>query len=191
MTAKQGLQSRTSGLFDLIGIDVASASGEWLSSDEWNVELARVGMTTPLELFRGVPASVRALEGLIGISRYGCETMEGLIVRRADGEPRVAKLVRDEFTRFDDANFGHRRNTVVQRTDDIEASWDEALGRSQDFRRRLEQTISEHSGIIERLRQLRPRHWSVAAGDCRGAPPFLTGSVPTTPGPPDGNDGHG
>lgn len=83
---------------------------------------ARAGLVVPPEVWRGVPAQVAKVEGLLGNSAWGSSPAEGLVVRRVGvGEPRLAKLVRTGFDHLNDEGWraGRPRNRLAEG----EASW--------------------------------------------------------------------
>jgi RNA ligase len=100
----------------LVGLDILLSDGRFARVDERNRLVSAAGIPRPPELFRGVPGGLAALERLIGQSRAGAQTMEGLIVRTLDGsEPRVTKIVRPAFAPAgDDAwRSGRPRNLLT------------------------------------------------------------------------------
>jgi hypothetical protein len=93
----------------LVGLDVAGGDGRFLAVAERDALLDAAGVPGPPVVSRGVPGSLRALEGLMGRSAYGGEPMEGVVVRPEGGDPRAAKLLRPGFVRLgDDAWRGGR-----------------------------------------------------------------------------------
>jgi hypothetical protein len=90
----------------LVALDVWRPESGLLAVDERNSRCAAAGLTTPPELWRGVPGRLEVVERLLGPSGWGPEPMEGLVVRSLEAPPRMAKVVRP-------------RNRLV----DQEASW--------------------------------------------------------------------
>lgn len=112
----------------LVALDVRAEDGAFLSVDERNARCAARGIVTPPELWRGVPATIQAVERLLGPSSYGPDAAEGVIVRSLnDADPRLAKLLRPNLDRLSDAEWarGRPRNALADRADraDREASW--------------------------------------------------------------------
>lgn len=95
-----------------IGLDVLERSGAWLDVEPRNAVLRAAGIHPP-PLVHG-PARWR-LEDLLELSvpsALGDEPAEGVIVRRAPGNParvRVAKLLAPSFRRLTDADFAAAR----------------------------------------------------------------------------------
>jgi len=98
----------------LIGLDLRSAGGRFLGPGERDERFDQAGIDPPPELARGVTRSVADLDALAGLSRFGHEAMEGVVVRSLDGtEPRIAKLLRAGFVRVADHAWGSGRNVVA------------------------------------------------------------------------------
>ena len=99
----------------LIGLDLRSAGGRFLGPGERDERFDQAGIDPPPELARGVTRSVAHLDTLAGLSRFGHEAMEGVVVRSLDGtEPRIAKLLRAGFVRVADHAWGSGRNMVAR-----------------------------------------------------------------------------
>lgn len=69
------------------------------------------GLVVPPRLFDGVLGSEAALVKLMGRSRFGSELMEGVVLRRDDGQR--CKVLRPGFVRAADANIGRSRNVLA------------------------------------------------------------------------------
>lgn len=65
-------------------------------------------LVVPPRLFDGVLGSEAALVKLMGRSRFGSELMEGVVLRRGDGQR--CKVLRPGFVRAGDADIGRNRN---------------------------------------------------------------------------------
>lgn len=72
--------------------------------------LADAGLAGPPRLFTGVLGTDKAVDALIGTSRFGEQSMEGVVLRRDDGAR--CKVVRRGFVRADDEHIGRARNRV-------------------------------------------------------------------------------
>jgi len=59
----------------------------------------------------GVPGSESALVKLMVRSRFGLELMEGVVLRRGDGQR--CKILRPGFVRAGDADIGRNRNVLA------------------------------------------------------------------------------
>lgn len=106
----------------LIILDLMGPDGSFFAVDDRNAAAGEHGLATPPELFRGVPTTLSAVEGLFGRSRYGDGDMEGVVVRRlGTGQPRLAKLLHPSLRRLTDEDWarGRPRNQLADR----EASW--------------------------------------------------------------------
>lgn len=68
-----------------------------------------IGMVVPPSLFTGVLGSAEVLVELMGQSRFSTAAMEGVVLRRDDGER--CKVLRPGFARAGDDQIGRRRNT--------------------------------------------------------------------------------
>jgi hypothetical protein len=90
--------------------------------DERGVVCSGAGLVHPPEVWRGTAGSVRAVERLLGDSRWGSAPAEGLVVRRVGpGEPRLAKLVREGFDQVTDDSW--QRGRPHNRLAPGETSW--------------------------------------------------------------------
>jgi hypothetical protein len=99
----------------LIVLDLHPREYGFVTVDERNDQCAAVNLATPPELFRGSVDGIDDVERLLRPSEYGAALAEGVVVRTLDGaEPRVAKLVRADFTQTtDDAwRTGRSRNQL-------------------------------------------------------------------------------
>jgi hypothetical protein len=92
-----------------VGIDFLEAD-EFACVDERNDCLAIASIAAPPELFRGRVGDVDHLDSLLGLSRFGSEPMEGLIIRSSSKPgPPLAKLMRPGFVRIPDASWSRGR----------------------------------------------------------------------------------
>jgi RNA ligase len=106
----------------LIALDVRQPNGSFLLPDERTQVCGEAHLSVPPELWRGVLENAKAIESMIGSSCWANDTAEGVIVRTLDGsEPRIAKLLRPNFTRVDNASW--KRARPRNRLADQEASW--------------------------------------------------------------------
>jgi hypothetical protein len=106
----------------LVVLDLWRAPDGFAGPDERDRTCRAAGLTTPPELWRGVPGTVGAVEALVGPSRWGGSEMEGMVVRRrGPGAPRMAKLRGPAFDRIDDRMWqaGRPRNRLAEG----EVSW--------------------------------------------------------------------
>jgi hypothetical protein len=106
----------------LVALDLRLPDCSFLAPDARTEACRAVGLPVPPELWRGVPGRVATLEALLGQSRWGPETAEGIVIRTVDGtEPRIAKLLRSGFNPLKDDDWKRSRphNTLADR----EASW--------------------------------------------------------------------
>lgn len=70
-------------------------------------------LVVPPRLFDGVLGAEDALVTLMGRSRLGSELMEGVVLRREDGQR--CKVLRPGFVRAGDADIGRSRNVLAPR----------------------------------------------------------------------------
>lgn len=94
----------------LVAIDLLLPAG-WTPVGVRDEVLASAGVATPPRLFSG-RWDAGSLERLLGRSRFGSESAEGLVVRPADPKkkvPRVAKLLAQGFERLSDDEWHSRR----------------------------------------------------------------------------------
>lgn len=70
-------------------------------------------LVVPPRLFDGVLGSEDSLVKLMGRSRFGSEPMEGVVLRRDDGQR--CKVLRPGFVRAGDADIGRSRNVLAPR----------------------------------------------------------------------------
>lgn len=105
----------------LIVLDLWRPESGSFAVDERNSRCEGAGLATPPEVWRGVPGRLDVIERLLGLSAWGPEPMEGVVVRSLEAPPRMAKVVRAQFDRLDDEAWrrGRPRNRLV----DQEASW--------------------------------------------------------------------
>lgn len=106
----------------LVGLDLWSPASGFAAPGARNELLNQSGLVAPPELHRGSIEGIDPLEKLLGASRAGSEPMEGVVVRPLDsGEPRIAKLLRADFSPATDAAWrrGRPRNLLRKR----ELSW--------------------------------------------------------------------
>lgn len=68
-------------------------------------------LVVPPRLFDGVLGSEAALMKLMGRSRFGSELVEGVVLRRSDGQR--CKILRPGFIRAGDADLGRHRNALA------------------------------------------------------------------------------
>lgn len=68
-------------------------------------------LAVPPCLFQGVLGSEDSLVKLMGQSRLGSELMEGVVLRRDDGQR--CKVLRPGFVRAGDADIGRSRNVLA------------------------------------------------------------------------------
>ncbi len=107
----------------LVALDLWRAESCFAGVDERNRALGDAGLAAPPELWRGVPGTAAAVEGLMGPSTWGPQLMEGVVVRTLHGgAPRLAKLIRAGFDRLDDDSWRQGRRPR-NRLADQEASW--------------------------------------------------------------------
>jgi len=80
---------------ELVGLDILDLrAGTFVTVDERDILLARLGLARPPTRFRGVLGSTRALHRTLGPSAFGGTRAEGVVVRTVDGRPpRIAKYV--------------------------------------------------------------------------------------------------
>lgn len=71
-------------------------------------------LVVPPRLFTGVLGSADAVIRLMGRSRFGSELMEGVVLRKDDGQR--SKVLRPGFVRAGDANIGRSRNVLARLT---------------------------------------------------------------------------
>ena len=105
-----------------VGLDLRRQDGSFLTVDERTSACEASGVALPPELWRGTAHGLGDIEGLLGMSRYGPELAEGVVVRTVDGsEPRAAKLLRPHYQRLADDAWaaGRPRNRLA----DGEAAW--------------------------------------------------------------------
>lgn len=69
------------------------------------------GLVVPPRLFDGVLGSEDSLVKLMGRSSFGSELMEGVVLRRDDGQR--CKMLRPGFVRAGDADIGRSRNVLA------------------------------------------------------------------------------
>jgi RNA ligase len=105
----------------LIGLDVLERSGRWLDVEERDAALREAGLTPPPRLWQGTIESSETLMELLGVSRYGEDVAEGLIVRPVQHRPdipRAAKVVRSSLRLRSDESWAHevRRNHLARDT---------------------------------------------------------------------------
>jgi hypothetical protein len=106
----------------LIALDLRQPNGSFLLPDERTKVCGKAHLSVPPELRRGVLENAKVIEGMIGSSHWGHDTAEGVIVRTLDGsDPRIAKLLRSNFTPADNATWKRARSR--NRLADQEASW--------------------------------------------------------------------
>jgi hypothetical protein len=106
----------------LVGLDLWAPDVGFVGPDARYELLTRAGLTAPPSLYRGTLERVDQVEALLGCSRVGSEPMEGVVVRTLDaGEPRIAKLLRPDFSPASNAEWrrGRPRNVLHER----ELSW--------------------------------------------------------------------
>lgn len=68
-------------------------------------------LVVPPRLFNGVLGSADVVIRLMGRSRFGSELMEGVVLRRDDGQR--SKVLRPDFVRAGDADIGRSRNVLA------------------------------------------------------------------------------
>ncbi|MBW3642893.1 MAG: RNA ligase family protein [Actinobacteria bacterium] len=105
----------------LIVLDLWRPESGFFAIDERNFRCGTAGLATPPEVWRGVPRRLDVIERLLGLSAWGPEPMEGVVVRSLEAPARMAKVVRAQFDRLDDE--GWRRGRPRNRLVDQEASW--------------------------------------------------------------------
>ncbi len=69
------------------------------------------GLVGPPRLFAGILGTASALVALMGRSRFGSAPMEGVVLRRDDGE--ICKVLRPGFMHAKDDLIGRARNSLV------------------------------------------------------------------------------
>jgi hypothetical protein len=95
----------------LVALDVLRPDSGLLALPERDELCRRARLAVPPRLFSGVLRSVAALLDLIGPSGLGSQPMEGVVIRRDDGQ--LCKVVRPGFVRAGDDRIGRRRNTLA------------------------------------------------------------------------------
>jgi hypothetical protein len=106
----------------LVGLDLWSPESGFAAPEKRKELLGRANLVLPPELHRGTIDGIYSLEGFLGESRAGSELMEGLVVRALDGrDPRIAKLLRADFSPSTDAAWRRGRPNNVLR--ERELSW--------------------------------------------------------------------
>ena len=106
----------------VVGLDVWSPDGSFVSVTERNTLLTAAGLPAPPELDRCVLGEACVAERLLGKSRFGDELMEGVVIRTVDGsQPRIAKILRAGFAPLGDEAWSKGRPRNVLR--DRELSW--------------------------------------------------------------------
>lgn len=101
----------------LVALDLWDRQWGWVPVDVRSDACGRAALTTPPELWRGVPGSAEQLEALLGPAAWGAGPMEGLVVRHLDGgRPRLAKLVSAGWRPIDDDAWraGRPRNGLAE-----------------------------------------------------------------------------
>jgi RNA ligase len=100
----------------LVVLDVWDESQGFRSANERNAVCAEADLVVPPELWRGVAATVEAVESRIGVSRCADKPMEGVVTRALDStEPRLAKLLSSAFVPVSDSDWqkGRPRNRTA------------------------------------------------------------------------------
>jgi len=99
----------------LVVLDVLDERGDFLHVDDRDRWAAALGLVSPPGLFRGTVRSVPAAERLIGVSSFGIERAEGVVLRGLGRERHIAKLVRADFRPLPDEAWakGRPKNKVV------------------------------------------------------------------------------
>lgn len=94
----------------LVSLDLRRPDGAFLGVDERDARLAEAGLVPPPVLVRHDRVTPERLQGLLGVSRWGAEPAEGLVLRRelAGLLTHRCKILRPDFQRFSDAEFGQR-----------------------------------------------------------------------------------
>jgi hypothetical protein len=95
----------------LVALDVLRPGAGFLALAERDELCQRARLVVPPRLFSGVLRSVEALLDLIGPSNVGSLPMEGVVIRRDDGQ--LCKVARSGFVRAGDDSIGRRRNTLA------------------------------------------------------------------------------
>ena len=101
----------------LIGLDVRDRrSNDFLVLSARDHVLEVAGVSAPPRIFEGVLGGVSSAEHLIGVSAYGDEQAEGIVIRAGQSSscaPRIAKLIAPEWTAAPDADWSVDENTVL------------------------------------------------------------------------------
>jgi hypothetical protein len=87
----------------LIVLDLWNAAAGFLDLPERDTLAAGAGLSVPPRLFEGALGSRERASGLLRVSRFGEEPMEGLVLRRDDGAR--CKIVRPGFVRRPDGEW--------------------------------------------------------------------------------------
>lgn len=106
----------------LVGLDLWAPDLGFVAPEVRNERLTGAGLAVPPTLYHGAIGGVDQAEARLGRSRVGSEPMEGVVLRSLDGsEPRIAKLLRPDFSPASDAEWrrGRPRNLLRKR----ELSW--------------------------------------------------------------------
>lgn len=106
----------------LAALDLWRAESGFAGVDERNRTCRAAGLSTPPELWRGVPGRRQAVEDLMGVSVWGDQPMEGVVIRSLEDPNRRAKVLRSGFQRLDDEAWKKGRRPR-NRLADQEASW--------------------------------------------------------------------
>jgi RNA ligase len=103
----------------LVGTDLYEHEDGFFTVDERDRRLGQAGITTPPRVFSGALEGEERLLTLFGVSAFGSEPAEGLVLRR-EREGRLlerAKVLRPGFVRVSDDHWGGapRRNALDER----------------------------------------------------------------------------
>jgi RNA ligase len=98
----------------LVVLDVLRPDAGFVAPQVRDELCLQAGLIGPPQLYSGVLRTAEALLDLIGLSRFGSMPMEGVVLRRDDGQ--VCKVVRPGFVRAADNGIGRQRNALVRGT---------------------------------------------------------------------------
>lgn len=96
----------------LVVLDIRRPDTGFVTLPERDELCRRAGLVGPPRLFSGVLRTAGTLLALIGSSTFGSTPMEGVVLRRDDGQ--ACKVVRPGFVRAGDDRIGRHRNALVR-----------------------------------------------------------------------------
>lgn len=92
----------------LVVLDLYRPDVGFASHTDRRTRIVEAGLTPPPMLFNGVLGTREAVVDLMGLSRFGHEPMEGVVLRR--GATERCKVVRPGFVRAGDGEIARTRN---------------------------------------------------------------------------------